>query len=50
MRRINKLNFEELVEKNKEELINDKKAMEKLKEKLDEKIEERMFNKSKSFI
>lgn len=50
MRRINKLNFEELVEKNKEELINDKIAMEKLKDKLDEKIEDRMFNKSKSFV
>lgn len=50
MRRLNKLNFQELVEKNKEELMNDQKAWDKLKDKLDEKIEEKILKQSKNFI
>ena len=50
MRRINRLSYKELLEKNKEELMNDQKAMDKLKEKLDDKIEEKLVNRFKSFV
>ena len=39
MRKINKLSFKELVEKNKEELLSDQQALDKLHEKLEAKMQ-----------
>lgn len=50
MRRINRLNYKDLIEKNKEELMSDQKAFDKLKEKLDDKIEERMISQFKKLV
>lgn len=50
MRKINRLTFNELIEKNKEELLSDQKALDKLKERLDEKIEEKLAKTSKSYV
>lgn len=38
LRKLNKRSFQELVSQNKQELLNDKKAMEKIELKLDQKI------------
>lgn len=43
MRKINRLTFQELVKKNKEELLSDKKAFDILKDKFETKLEEKML-------
>ncbi|OLO40367.1 hypothetical protein BTR23_07720 [Alkalihalophilus pseudofirmus] len=39
MRKVRKLSFEELVQENKRELLNDKEALEKLEERWEQKIQ-----------
>ncbi len=46
MRKINRLSYQELIEKNKEELLSDKKALDKLTEKLEAKLEKNMLKNS----
>ncbi|NJP39383.1 FbpB family small basic protein [Alkalicoccus luteus] len=42
MRRINRTSFEELVEQNKRDIMNDQKAVSEIEEKLDSKYEEQL--------
>ena len=44
MRKVNRLSFKELMEKNKEELMNNQKELNKIKDKLEEKLEKMVKN------
>lgn len=50
MRRIKKLNFKDLVEENKKELLSDQNALDRLDAKLDAKLEQNMRKVQKRIV